>query len=361
MKAKKKILYIVEAFGGGVFTYLVELTNQLCDEYDIYIAYGLRKQTPHDFKKYFNKNIKFIKVENFTRSLSIKDDTKAFFEIKHIYKEVQPDIVHLNSSKAGALGRFAINGKKVPVLYTPHGYSFLMKNYSSKKRIIFKLIERICAMRTSTTVSCSLGEHKATLGLTKHALYVNNGIDINELNRLINQNKSQVHATHPFTVFTLGRISYQKNPQLFNEIAQKLPNVKFIWIGDGEQRDLLTSSNIEITGWLDRESALIKAMNADSFLLTSLWEGLPMSLLEAMYLKKLCIVSNVIGNRDVIKNDINGYICNDVNEYVDCISNAQNQLNKRILDNAYKDIIKEYNTETMTKRYNEIYDRYINN
>lgn len=47
---KEKILYFVEAFGGGVFTYLVNLTNELCDEYDIYIAYGLRKQTPKNFK-----------------------------------------------------------------------------------------------------------------------------------------------------------------------------------------------------------------------------------------------------------------------------------------------------------------------
>ena len=56
-------------------------------------------------------------------------------------------------------------------------------------------------------------------------------------------------AEHPFTVYTLGRICYQKNPTLFNEIAEALPDVKFIWIGDGELREQLTSKNIEITGW----------------------------------------------------------------------------------------------------------------
>ena len=61
---KKKILYFVEAFGGGVFTYLVNLTNELCDGYDIYIAYGLRKQTPKNFKKYFDKRIHFVNCNN---------------------------------------------------------------------------------------------------------------------------------------------------------------------------------------------------------------------------------------------------------------------------------------------------------
>ena len=78
--------------------------------------------------------------------------------------------------------------------------------------------------------------------------------------------------------------------------------VKFVWIGDGELRDQLTSENIEITGWADRSTAIRYAVNADVFLLPSRWEGLPISLLESMYMKKACVVSNVIGNRDVIVN-----------------------------------------------------------
>lgn len=46
MAEKKKILYVVEAMGGGVFTYIVELANALSDEYEVYIAYATRKQTP---------------------------------------------------------------------------------------------------------------------------------------------------------------------------------------------------------------------------------------------------------------------------------------------------------------------------
>ena len=57
MAEKKKILYIVEAMGGGVFTYIVDLANELVNSYDMYIAYAVRKQTPENYKDYFDKRI----------------------------------------------------------------------------------------------------------------------------------------------------------------------------------------------------------------------------------------------------------------------------------------------------------------
>ena len=78
---------------------------------------------------------------------------------------------------------------------------------------------------------------------------------------------------------------------------------------------------------------------SDVFILPSLWEGLPISLLEAMALKKPCIVSNVIGNKDVINNKENGFICNDLDEFVTTINEIQS--NKydltQISVNAYKE------------------------
>lgn len=62
MAEKKKILYIVEAMGGGVFTYIVDLTNELVDTYDMYIAYAVRKQTPSNYKDYFDKRIMYASI-----------------------------------------------------------------------------------------------------------------------------------------------------------------------------------------------------------------------------------------------------------------------------------------------------------
>lgn len=70
MAEKKKILYIVEAMGGGVFTYIVDLANELVNKYDMYIAYAVRKQTPKNYKDYFDKRIHLIEVRNFGRAIN---------------------------------------------------------------------------------------------------------------------------------------------------------------------------------------------------------------------------------------------------------------------------------------------------
>ena len=351
MAEKKKILYIVEAMGGGVFTYIVDLANELVNEYDMYIAYAVRKQTPKNYKEYFDDRIHLIEVKNFGRAIDASKDLKALFEIKNIADEVKPDIIHLHSSKAGALGRFAFNGNKIPMFYTPHGYSFLMEDCKPMKRVIYKVVESVCAKRNCTTISCSVGEHQETLKLTKRATYVNNGINMAELQDIMDKTEK---VEHPFTVFTLGRICYQKNPTLFNEIAEKLPDIRFVWIGDGELRKELKSKNIEITGWADRATAIRYAVNADVFLLPSRWEGLPISLLEAMYMKKTCVVSNVIGNRDVIHNGKNGFVCSGSDAFVKAIQDAQSDATS-LTEQAYKDILHEYNTINMAGHYSEIY------
>jgi glycosyltransferase involved in cell wall biosynthesis len=143
---------------------------------------------------------------------------------------------------------------------------------------------------------------------------------------------------------------------MFNAVAECMPETRFLWIGDGELRDELKSGNIEVTGWVSREEALRRAVNADVFLLTSLWEGLPISLLEAMYLQKLCVVSDVIGNRDVIRSGENGFVCRTAEEYKAAILTP---LPERLTAAAYRDIITHYNTTEMGRQYAELYENAI--
>lgn len=354
IKNKKKLLYVVEAMGGGVFSYIVDLSNKLCEEFDIYIAYAIRPQTPEDYKDYFDERITLIEVKNFTRAINFTNDIKAFFEIRSIAKSIQPDVIHLHSSKAGVLGRWAFNGKKIPLYYTPHGYSFLMEDCSKKKRIIYKLIESICGKRRCTTIACSPGEYNESEKLVKNAICINNGVNTEFLDKF---DEKKENNEDKITVYTLGRICKQKNPKLFNEIALMMPDIQFIWIGDGELRNQLTSKNIEVTGWVTREEALRHTQRGNVFLLTSLWEGLPISLLESMYMKKECIVSNVIGNRDVINDGVNGYICSKACEFVEKLRKLSTVNDNNIKDNAYMDVINNYTIENMSKKYYDIYTK----
>ncbi|MQJ98206.1 glycosyltransferase, partial [Escherichia coli] len=111
---------------------------------------------------------------------------------------------------------------------------------------------------------------------------------------------------------TCGRITEQKNPTLFNQIAAAFAqrqDVKFVWIGDGEneQRALLTSTNIVVTGWYSKAEVESTVRAADLYLSTSLWEGLPFSVLEALSLGKCLLLSDCVGNRDLVKDGYNGF------------------------------------------------------
>lgn len=346
-----KILHIVEPLATGILSFLVDLTYRQCDTDEVYIAYGIRPLTPKNFKELFDKRIHWIRVENFKMELGVHD-VYAYKELKQIIKETNPDIVHCHSSISGFLGRMATDCKKRKVFYTPHGYSFLMRDGSPLKRTIYWLIEYLASKTHAITIACSEGEYKEARKLSKRCTYVNNGINVKELMPFITCRKEITPI-----VFTCGRILYQKNPNLFNEIARLLPEVRFIWIGEGEMKSVLTSPNIEITGWISRKEVLEISRKADFFLLPSLWEGLPISLLEAMCMKKICLVSNVIGNRDVIHDGINGYICNTASEYA---SRIRNILEKRIdpaslTEQALQDVLQYYNTEVMAEQYINIY------
>lgn len=140
---KPKILFVVESMGGGVFTYIYSLANRLSNNYEIFIIYNTREETPANYKEYFNKNINLIQLNSFTRKLNLFNDLRSLIKIKKIEHCIKPDIIHLHSSKAGALGRLAFFNYKVPVFYTPHGYSFLISNISPLKRKIYYFIEYV--------------------------------------------------------------------------------------------------------------------------------------------------------------------------------------------------------------------------
>lgn len=144
---------------------------------------------------------------------------------------------------------------------------------------------------------------------------------------------------------------------MFNEIAKNFPNIKFTWIGDGELRNELTSENISITGWLGRKEVLKELNKNDIFILPSLWEGLPISLLEAMYMKKICIVSDVIGNRDVIENFKDGFVESNPNDYVDMILNIKNKKIKtsEIINNSFNKVKNNFSVNNMKENYKKVY------
>lgn len=162
----------------------------------------------------------------------------------------------------------------------------------------------------------------------------------------------------PFKMYKF-RACVQKQPQLFNRIAELVPDARFVWIGNGELENELTAPNIEVTGWKPRKEALAMAKGADAFILCSLGEAIAMSLIENMYIKKLILVSNTMGNKSVINNGVNGYVCDKAEEYAEHIKAAMKKFPKELPERAYQDVLEIYNTDTMKKKYIRFYSKII--
>ena len=350
----KKILMICEAFGGGVFTYVTQLCNDMADTFEIYLVYSIRPQTPKNYMEYIDRRIKLIEIKKFSQLKNIVNDIFVIRELQKIENCIKPDIIHLHSSIAGGFGRIAFSSKKKLVIYTPHGYSHILMGECTKKSKLYKLLEQVLGKTNSITLTCCESEDEVARTLCKKSTYIETGVDLKSLSTVLD--KITPMKNERFTVYTLGRICIQKQPQLFNRIAELVPEARFVWIGSGELEKELTSPNIEITGWKPRNEALAMAKGADIFVLCSLGEAIAMSLIENMYIKKLCLVSNKMGNKSVIRNGINGYICENAESYAEKIKLAMNKFPIDLSERAYQDVLEIYNTEIMKKKYIEFYD-----
>lgn len=354
----KKILIVCEAFGGGVFAYVSQLCNDMCDDFDIYLAYSLRPQTPKNYKDFLDKRVHLIEVKSFGQKgiTNILNDIKVIKELREIERKVKPDIIHLHSSIAGGIGRIAFNGKNNTVVYTPHGYAHILMGKGIKSKM-YEFIEKILGKSNAMTLTCCESEDEVAKKLCKKTAYIETGVNLDEL--ALDLDDVKPSKNDKFTVFTLGRACVQKQPQLFNRIAELVPEARFIWIGNGELENVLTAPNIEVTGWKTRKEALAMAKGADAFILCSLGEAIAMSLIENMYIKKLCLVSNTMGNKSVIKNGKNGYICEKAEQYANRIKAAIKNFPSELPNQAYKDVLSIYNTVTMKKKYIKFYNKLL--
>ena len=358
----KTILHITECLGSGVLYYVKNLCLWQIKEFRVVVAYSTRPETPENFMSQFDDRVEFIKVKGFTREISPLNDMTAFFDIKRILKIVEPDLIHLHSTKAGVIGRWGIDSKKYRVLYSPHAYSFLMENCSDRKRRLYRFFEKISDRKNVVTVTDIDGELQASKSVTHNAICIPNGINCEEMDLVISEayrriNENTVKKSRKKTVCMIGKVVPQKNPVLFNVLASKMKDIHFVWIGGGPLEKELSSDNIEITGWVTRAEATARIIMSDLLVFTSKWESLSIALLEAMYLGKMCIVSNADGNRDVVKEGINGYICYKVEDYIAHIKEAINddQMISMMGSNSHKAVVEKYNIDVMEKEYRKYF------
>ncbi|HYJ65490.1 MAG TPA: glycosyltransferase [Parafilimonas sp.] len=349
-----RIVHVTEAFEGGVIEFLRCLTNAT-PEIEHTIIYG-RHHFFEKAKPTFPASIKFIAWNDIETNISPVKDIKALNNLIKILKKEKPfDVLHLHSAKANILGRIAANRvKQKKIIYTPHGATFLRKDVSALTRNIFAMIEKAVSILPAKIVGVSKSEADAYRKIGMKADYVNNG-------KYIPQRPPKNIDDTVLNIVTTGRAMQQKNPALFNEIASEFvnnPTVNFIWIGDGNQRNLLTSANIKITGWISHTEVEKYLSEANLYISTALWEGLSYAVLEAMSMRLPLLLSNCPGNSDLVVNNMNGFLFNTPQQAIDFIHQYLNQ--KELLQKhgeaSLNMLQTNFNVKQMADGYRKIYN-----
>jgi glycosyltransferase involved in cell wall biosynthesis len=190
-------------------------------------------------------------------NISLKSDLTSFRNLTKLFKAIQPDIIHLHSSKAGALGRAAAKyvGMGNKIYYSPHGFSFLRCDISFLKRKIFFLIEMLGGLICGKLIASSASEAELaeTLVGRWRVYLVENCTDISEAPN------AKIPLMKPVRIMSAGRLCYQKAPWRFWDLAASLKTefANFVWVGEGEMREEIkrrdSSGDVLIAGWVDRD------------------------------------------------------------------------------------------------------------
>lgn len=299
---------MVEAFGGGVFQSVRLLCEGVHSHAENVIVYSLAPETPADFQPLFPVGTRFIHFP-MTKAVNMKADLLAAYRLRQLISQEKPAVVHAHSSKAGGVVRLGLWGLGIPLLYSPRGYSFLMQNTSLLKRAVYLVIERVLGFFPATTIACGFDEYGLARKVSCRTKVIPNAFDAAQVPTQ-QQMRPPYKAGQMLKVVSCGRISPQKNFGQFCNVARHFigQNVEFTWIGGGDTDGFAVPANVNITGWVSHGEALQKMQAGHVFLHLSKWEGLSRVLLEAMAHGFPLVLSDAVGNRELLAYG-NGFLC----------------------------------------------------
>jgi glycosyltransferase involved in cell wall biosynthesis len=234
------------------------------------------------------------------------------------YNKIQ--LVHSHGKGAATYARLLamLNMGRLNGVHTAHGIH--VGQYGPVSLFLYRIYENVTAsVGTQHVIFVSESErakaNEIGLWLKKDCSVifngVNPGVDLRQLAndervRFVRQRRTALGLPQDrFLVVTISRFDLPKNMSLAYRIAKALPELTFVWIGDGDDRGPLQkkaaeegTSNIVFVGFRHNPQDYLAA--CDAYLSTSIWEGLPLAVLEAMANGLPLVASNVVGNRDIL-------------------------------------------------------------
>lgn len=321
MGNKKKVLYVITKGNlGGAQRYVFDLsTNLPKEEFEAVVAFGEGESLK---KKLESCNIRTIEIQPLKRDVKMFSDIASLFALLKIIKAEKPDILHLNSSKAGGLGSLA--GRLLGVskiIFTGHGWAFNEERSIFSKIFILKLYWWII-MLSHKTIAVSERTRDQVIWmpfLKKRISVVYNGVDPFEL--LSKEDARGVLMPNVTERLCIGTISELHNSkgldfllEAFAGLSKENVNTALVIVGSGEEKEELEkltktlgiTSKVTFTGFVADARKYLNAF--DVFTLTSRTEAFPYTILEAGLAKLPVVASWVGGIPEIITNEESGLL-----------------------------------------------------
>ncbi len=334
------------------------------NKYDIYVISKPGGPLVDKVKEF---GFHYIPVPSLRRDISLLDGI-AFVHFFLIFRKYKFDIVHTHSSKPGFLGRIAarIAGVK-KIVHTVHGFPF----HPYQKKLImsfYRSVEKLAGLFCDTIVFVNNSERETAiadhLAQPEKAVTIYNGIKLPE----IEMQKKEIGDK--FIIGSCLRFWKQKNIiETINaaiRVCKKNENIHFIFIGDGELYEVAENmvndsgykDRIHLPGWQNNPTEWLQKF--DIFLLYSKWEGLPLSILEAMSFGLPIVASDIKGNNELVS-EVNGILVpiNDIDRLSAVLLSLPNENGKlrEWGENSRKLVKEKFNLTGFARKYNKIYDQ----
>lgn len=298
--------------------------------------------------------------------------------VKSLLQEWKIELVHAHGTRANSNVLWAAHVLGIPVIYTVHGWSF-HQDQNPVVRNIRILGERYLTANSELNISVSQSNQQSGKRYinTFSSVVINNGIDLNRFDPARNSKDIRGElgiAKDRLLVLFIARFTSHKQPlqliKAFAKAARENSRLHLLMVGDGDEKaaalELIRTLGIQSRVTLEsfRQDVPDVLAAADLFVLPSLWEGLPIGLLEAMAMGKAVIATNVDGTCEIVEHDRNGWLI-ETDNLVDHLSEAllllsyDEERRSRFEKAAVQTVSQQFNAATMTRKIEDLYYKMI--
>ncbi|RKO62834.1 glycosyltransferase family 4 protein [Caldibacillus debilis] len=341
--------------------------------YEVHVASNGTKNIPYVTKKF---NIPFerapFKLVNF----------KAYKELKYIIENNDYVLIHCHTPVGSVITRLAAKNarkKGTKIIYTAHGFHFF-KGAPLKNWLFYYPIEKWLSKYTDCIITINDEDYQIAKNKfkTKKVERVNGvGVDLKKFTMQTKEMKSNLRNKYKydnsdFILFFAAELNKNKHQDLLIKatsiIKNKIPQVKLLLAGDGPLKDfykklanqLGVKEYVEFLGY--RKDIQNLLCLSDVVVSSSRREGLPVNIMEAMATGLPLVVTNCRGNRDLVKNKVNGFVVA-LDDVLGLVNSIEQIFNSKELKEKYSlsslEMVQKYSLDSVLPKMEEIYYSYL--